>query len=259
MGKYISTAGRCATDDRLFAFMVERARFRDHLYFCSDHTAALALGVSQRTIFRARRRLEAAGRVVREGLRQIGPCRATVVYSFPKHTRRKPRVIQRSSTRSTRSRTNYVRSARAGQPRRKWRILMGEITPAESGTVARPNATPGQALFTAIVDELTNLGVTVPRASIAVSAKHGAAALKDGVTPDVVLAGCLMALRQGKGRFTADYISEVAMVKAGQHLSPKEYAEQIERYKRESDPQAAAARALLEQALAKTKKVPRGT
>lgn len=119
---------------------------------------------------------------------------------------------------------------------------MGDLVPIGEGRSAQPTPPEGhptlngQTLFGAIVDEFAAAGVTLPRTTIAVAARHGASALKDGVEPEIVLAGCLVALRQGKGRYTQDYIAELAVVKAGQHLSTLEYQRQLERHKFESAP-----------------------
>lgn len=107
----------------------------------------------------------------------------------------------------------------------------------------------GQQLFADMVNEMAAAGAVIPKSVIAVAARHGKAALEDGCEQDVVLAGCLLALKQGKGRYAQDYISEMALVKAGLHLSKREYEQQIARYKKETSPTAAAARDLLERSL----------
>jgi hypothetical protein len=119
----------------------------------------------------------------------------------------------------------------------------------EMGEVVRLQQTQGQHLFTAIYDELQNQGATLPRTAIAIAAKHGTEALTDGVPSDVVLAGCIEALKCGKGRFAHDYIAEMAVVKAGLHTSPKQHQQKIEAYKNDNDPSVAAQRDLLNRAL----------
>lgn len=117
---------------------------------------------------------------------------------------------------------------------------MGEVVPVSQEHPERKGPTPGQALFAAIVDEFAAKGATLPRSAVAVAAKHGAAALDDGVEPDVVLAGCLAALRAGKGRFAQDFIAEMAVVKADLHLSDREYRAQIEAHKARTNPDSEA-------------------
>lgn len=107
---------------------------------------------------------------------------------------------------------------------------MGEVVPI-GGVPAR---TPGQDLFGAVMDSLDASGIRLPRATIAVAVRHGAAALKDGVDPQAVLAGCLAALLQNKGRYAADFITDMALLKAGRHMSRDEYAAEIARQKRGS-------------------------
>ena len=114
-----------------------------------------------------------------------------------------------------------------------------------------PSLAPGQQLFAAIIDELQALGVVIPRSAIAVAAKHGKAALEDGVDPEAVLVGCVTALRQGKGRFATDYIAEVAVVKAGKHLSRRQYEQMLEAHKTSTSPAASAERDLLSRVLGK--------
>lgn len=126
---------------------------------------------------------------------------------------------------------------------------MGELVPINPDHPERKGPTPGQALFTAIVDDFAAKGATLPRASVATAARHGAAALADGVPPDVVLAGCLAALRAGKGRFAHDYIAEMAVVKADLHLSDREYRNTIEGYKNATDPAKQRQREMIERAL----------
>lgn len=110
---------------------------------------------------------------------------------------------------------------------------MGEddLVPTNSESPVKPSATVGQELFAKVMDELDALGVTIPRAAIAVAVKHGKQALEDGVDPECVVVGCLMALRQGKGRFATDYIAEVAVIKSGHHISPREWREKVNAYK----------------------------
>lgn len=125
---------------------------------------------------------------------------------------------------------------------------MGEVVPLhDDGHV--PALTPGQQLFAAIVDELDALGMRMPRSAIAVAARHGRMALDDGVDPDCVLIGCIVALRQGKGRFTHDYIAEVVAVKSGNHLSRREYEQLLESHKSSSNKRVTAERNLLTRVL----------
>jgi len=98
---------------------------------------------------------------------------------------------------------------------------MGEVVPI-SGTPERKPPTAGQALFTAIVDTLDAEGVRLPRTLIATAAKQGAAALEDGIDPETVLAGCLLALRQGKCRYTTHIIGDVVLARSGLYVTTHE-------------------------------------
>lgn len=100
---------------------------------------------------------------------------------------------------------------------------MGEVVPI-GASPEKPNATVGQALFSAVMDELTAQGVeAIPRTLVATSVRHGTAALNDGVQPEIVLAGCLTALAQGKPQFTAHIIGDICFAKAGMAMTPAEY------------------------------------
>ena len=114
---------------------------------------------------------------------------------------------------------------------------MGEVVPI-GGSVesSETNVALGQALFAAIVDELAATGVTVPRRLIATAAKQGREALDDGVAPDVVLAGCLAALRSGKPQYTTHLIGDLAFAKAGQYLTPADYRKRLSETNLESNP-----------------------
>jgi len=236
-----------ARDEQLFEFMVKQARLRDRLYFASDSTAAKALGCSRHTIIRARARLEAAGRIERCGWRVMHRKRIAA-YRFPPGVKRLS-ATQRSST-NCRKASNPGSSPREEQPhyvrltrntrrtwhrRRTWRRMMGEVVPI-SGTPERKPPTAGQALFTAIVDTLNGDGIRLPRSIIAIAAKQGAEALEDGIEPDVVLSGCLLALQQGKSRYTAHIIADIALHKAGAFKNREDYRRALAQYKQDNDP-----------------------
>lgn len=111
---------------------------------------------------------------------------------------------------------------------------MGEVVPI-GGSLESP-ASVGQALFAAIVDELAAGGVTVPRRLIATATKQGREALNDGVAPDIVLAGCLAALRSGKPQYTTHLIGDLAFAKAGQYLTPADYRKKMSETNLDSNP-----------------------
>lgn len=101
---------------------------------------------------------------------------------------------------------------------------MGEVVEFSGGLPDKPNATVGQALFTAIIDELSEQGIgAIPRSLVSTAVRHGKAALEDGVQPEIVLVGCLTALRQGKPHYTAHIIGDLCLAKAGALMTPAEY------------------------------------
>lgn len=225
------------TAERLHAYMVDRARFRDRLYFAADATAARDLGVCRKTITRARQKLEADGRIVRSP-RRIG---RAVAYEFPLGARRKPRgVPQRSLSRT--SRANNPRYARVGASRqsygrrRQWRIIMGDIVPLFDSDAVEKRVTPGQALYAAVVDELSADGLRMTSSIIARVVKTGKAALADGVEPEMVLTGCLLALKRGAPHLADSIINDVVLAKAGAKLSRTEYESMMQTISRSNRP-----------------------
>jgi len=123
---------------------------------------------------------------------------------------------------------HYVRVARETRRRygrrQHWRHLMGEVVPiTDDGLPVESNATPGQALFAAIMDELAATGTTLTRRAISRSVKDGKAALADGVDPETVLTGCLLALKRGQPHLTDALINDVSLAKTGERLSRSEY------------------------------------
>jgi len=124
---------------------------------------------------------------------------------------------------------------------------MGEVVAFDGGTPDRPNATIGQALFTAIVDELRAAGLpALPPRLIATAAKQGRVAIEAGVEPEVVLVGCIMAIRQGKSRYTTDIIGDVALMRAGLLLTPQEYRHHLQIESRKNNPAVASVREAME-------------
>ncbi len=111
---------------------------------------------------------------------------------------------------------------------------MGEVVPI-GGTPEKKPPTAGQALFAAIVDEFEAVGVRLPRAVVAVAAKKGSEALADGVSPEVVLAGCVAAIRQGKQRYTTEIISDIAVSNMGMYQTPQQHRNELVRHSQRND------------------------
>lgn len=100
----------------LFSYMRETARFRDHLYFAADETAAEALGVSRMTVQRAKRELERSGLVTRVTHPKF---RKTVCYRLP--------VTQRRSAASRKTPTRPLRCAPWSSRRARRRVHMTHV------------------------------------------------------------------------------------------------------------------------------------
>lgn len=114
---------------------------------------------------------------------------------------------------------------------------MGEVAPFGDRRPDIPNATVGQALFAAIVDELRAEGIgALPPRVIATAAKQGKDALAAGVEPEMVLVGCMFAISQGKARYTAEIISDCVLAKAGKRVSTTEYRSQLDMISRSNQP-----------------------
>ncbi len=123
---------------------------------------------------------------------------------------------------------------------------MGEVVPISDTAIRK--TTPGQALYAAIHDTFAADGVTLPPRAVATAAKQGRDALEAGVDPNLVLEGCVAALRQGKQRFTSEIISDVVLAVAGLRMTPREYGQKLDAYKNDHDPSVTAQRSLLERA-----------
>ena len=106
---------------------------------------------------------------------------------------------------------------------------MGEVVAFDGGLPDKPNATVGQALFAAVVDELRAVGIpALPPRLVATAVKQGKESLYAGVAPELVLAGCITALRAGKSRYTADIIGDLCLAKAGEKMSDSQYRQLLE-------------------------------
>jgi hypothetical protein len=108
--------------------------------------------------------------------------------------------------------------------------------PGPGKPAVRSGPTPGQALFAAIMDQLATLDVILPRKLIAKAAFHGAAALEDGVEPEVVLVGCILSIRRGAPQYATEIIGDFACAKAGARISRQEYEEDLDRLSRSQNP-----------------------
>ena len=133
---------------------------------------------------------------------------------------------------------------------------MGEVVRFDGGLPDKPNATVGQALFAAIIDELDAMGVGIlPRTLVATAAGHGRRALEDGVQPEIVLAGCLAALRQGKPQFASHIIGDLCLAKAGAVMTGAEYRHYLSLESRRNNDAVTTVREAMEAHKAKRKEI----
>lgn len=124
---------------------------------------------------------------------------------------------------------------------------MGEVVPT-GGHPDRPNATIGQALFTAIVDELEAAGIPASRGLVATAVRHGKSLLEDGFQPEIVLAGCVTAIRRGKPQWTAYITQDIALAQAGAFLTTQDYNRLLLMENRRNNPAAISVREAVEAA-----------
>jgi hypothetical protein len=113
---------------------------------------------------------------------------------------------------------------------------MGDVVPIDSSPPEKTNAAAGQALFAAIIDQFSADGLAIPRSQIAIAAKHGSAALKDGVDPKIVLAGCVTSIRRARPELASKIIMDISLAAAGQLMNIHEYNRELQRIGSESDP-----------------------
>lgn len=104
---------------------------------------------------------------------------------------------------------------------------MGELIPLFDMPAAPKEEAAGQVLFALVIEQLDAVDVTLPRSVVAVAVRHGVAALADGVEPEVVLAGCIVALRQNKARYCHEIIADIVLAKAGQRIERHEYENEL--------------------------------
>lgn len=206
--------------------MVERARFRDRRYFCSDATAARELGVSRRTIIRWRERLEQRGRITREGLSRIGPCRKTVVYIFPPEARRTPRVTQRATRRKPTPFRSTPYGRRSAQAARERRSMSDEL--ARASEQLPGERISAQDIVRAVVDTMALHQVPVTGRARGIIGKQAKELLADGFSPATILAAATIALRRAEPHVTHFIAQDIALAQAGQLLSRSQYKRELE-------------------------------
>lgn len=113
---------------------------------------------------------------------------------------------------------------------------MGEEVDFNAGTPGRPNATPSQALFNAILESFKAEGMPIPRAQVAIAVRQGAPSLTDGVEPQIVLSGCVTALRRGKPELASKIILDISLAISGLAMNTHEYNRELARITSANDP-----------------------
>lgn len=223
----VATVG---TADRLFSYMVGRARFRDRLYFAADSTAARELGVCRLTIIRARKRLEADGRIVRSE-RRIG---RAVVYSFPvgarRTPRRKPCVTQRSTSR--RSRTNTPRFARGGGSAAlpTWKLYRKRPSMEHlPGLEPEPRPIRANDVMAAFIDIMRLDGIPVIPRARGMIAKASKELLEADFNADVVLTAAVVSLQRGEPHLMDMIAQDIVVAQAGKRMTREGYREVLNR------------------------------
>jgi hypothetical protein len=227
------------SERRLYRYMVEQARHRDRIYFASDDTAAAELGVSRRTIIRWRQKLEADGRIERDGWHVWGRLpngapRRTVRYRFLGH--RGPmshNAFGRSSrTRSRALRTpRYARGPHAGA--HGGTLMTEELVPYEGALPDQPTARDVLAL---VIDAHRHRGLILASRTKGILAKQAKELLADGFDPLLVARACWVAANRGEPHNAWRIAEDMQRVAAATYLTRKRYdaklkdeAERIER------------------------------
>lgn len=124
---------------------------------------------------------------------------------------------------------------------------MGEVVQFDGGIPEKPNVAVGQALFAAIMDQLEAMGVgMIPRRLISIASSQGRDALDDGVDPEMVLVGCVMAIQKGTPQYTTHIIGDCVLTKAGAKLSNTQYNDALNSVSRAQQPAVQRFRAVAE-------------
>jgi hypothetical protein len=243
VSEYIAHSRCSATSSRLYDYMVERARLRDRLYFCADETAARDLGVSRRTIIRARKELERSGRIVRENRR--APVGRAVVYSFP------PRTLRRSRERPQRTRvtqrSSSRRSGRAFNPRyarvaslRLLSTMKGEVEPQSLPPLVGEKVT-AQHIIAAVVDTFGTQGIPLTSRARGMLARQSKELLGDGFSADVILAAAVISVRRGAPAHMHFIAQDIAVAMGGMRMERRAYEAQLNAAHKLLDPEQAQA------------------
>jgi hypothetical protein len=208
--------------------MQEAARFRDHLYFASDETAAEALGVSRMTIQRAKRELEEVGLITRtEHVR----FRKTVVYKLPV-TQRSCRAGRTSRTAPCGRSSGRASAPAAGRGRRRRLmerhpdVIRTQGIKRADGSVTPANA--GDALAH-VIDWFRERGMPLTRQAKGMLARQAKDLLEDGFDYELVVASAILSVRRCTPQHMHFIASDLAAARAGQWISTRDaYRKSIE-------------------------------
>lgn len=132
---------------------------------------------------------------------------------------------------------------------------MGGVVPIGGGELAKPNVSVGQALFAAVIDQLTAMGVDqVPRRPVTIAVKQGKEAIEDGVEPEIVLVGCVLAIQKGTPQYTTHVILDCVLAKAGKKISSTQYQDSLNSVSRSQNPAVQRFRQVTEEIRAREEK-----
>lgn len=205
---------------RLREYMVTRARFRDHIYFASDSTAARDLGVSRRTIIRWRSDLERSGKVERCGWHHWKGGKKTVVYRIcglrvtQRTSRRSPSLIGLGFKRTCRTNA-YERRCTRRQP-------VNEIVPSGAGPPAERERTARDVLIV-VCDTFSAKGIPLPSRHKGIIARQSKELLDDGFDFETVVVSSVIALRRAQPQNLHFIATDLVMARAGERMTRREY------------------------------------
>lgn len=237
---------RLSGREKLFALMVEEARFRDRRSFGSDGNHAAELGVSRRTIIRWKCQLEAEGRIERDGYHVWGPRIRTVRYKFPgavppnealqaaatsNRSGRPPNVTQR--LRRYNPPPSGLRSYVYGRTNALgWHANRGEMEASRELATQRLAAEEyprdAQGVVGIVVDTFTAKGIPIPSRHKGMLARQAKELLSDGFDYETVVVASVVALRRGQPHNAHFIASDLVFARAGERMTRREYEKALQ-------------------------------
>lgn len=239
--------------EKLFALMVEEARFRDRRSFGSDGNHAAQLGVSRRTIIRWRQQLEDEGRIIRCGWHRWAMGKRTVMYRFcdgppqkescgstgtSEPVRRRPfanNVTQRlrrvNPTPSGLGTSVCVRTNAFGRATKRGE--MSEIDRRNDRMMESFHHPPAkqptaQDVVATVCDTFAAKGIPLPSRHKGIIARQAKELLGDGFDYETVVIASVIALRRAQPQNLHFVAADLVMARAGERMTRREYEKALQ-------------------------------